>query len=566
MKKIAIKIIFLTAVFTSSFATWYSPVVFKGHAPYKFSELVPLAKNIYKTGQFNLESGKNVFLASSLIKEKGTVSTVGNKLTAKLYANVFKFTGLLEPSEMVLFSVILNSLSLVIFAFAIMRLFGLKLATLSSLIYIFLPFNWLSVYSIGSYEFAVFFTSIFSLFFLLGREKKYEIIYLFMAGVFLTLAGLCKETFFLLAPIIPVYLWFSEKKKKAAISFFVPIVMILSIFYIPSFFSQSGGNFYSNLFFADESKEKKLADYTFYGHLYPDPYIYLYEKENFLKSYTAETEKKGFVESLERKKVLANMGEAKIGAINRFALGFVLLFRHLGAFFSLEEAGGPFVFFFSVIGFVYFKKRENWLGKFSVYWVGGTLFLLSFVALVSRSHLKDFIWLIPLLAASGIFASAKAIEEKFNFSNRKNKIIVGFISVVFLYSLILANHINLGNLYDKDRAAKDEVYADLIKEANIKDSDVIALGLDSKDVILLDYLTDKSMVVLTQDTIKKLSADGRLRQVFDDFGVKYVLGYNENISARIMVGTGAVNIATNSINFNRDRVSFGKSFLMNLVR
>lgn len=566
MRKFLTQIIFLLVFFVVSFAVWYSPVVFKGYAPYKVSELIPLAKNINNTGQFSLESDKNVYLASALIEENGNISTVGNKFTARLYAYVFKFTGILGPESLTFFSIIINSLSLAVFAFIVMRLYGVKFTVLFSLVYIFLPFNWLSVYSFGTYEFAVFFMSFFSLFFVLGRKKKREFVWFVFAGIFLALAGLSKETFFLLAPIIPAYLWFSEKNRKAAIGFAVSVILMLSVFYIPSFFIKNNGNFYLNLFFADESKEKKLSDYTFYGHLYPDPYIYLYEKEVFLADYIEQTKKAGFMESLERKKVLANMGERSISIIDRFLLGLTLVFGHTAKFFSLEDIGGPFVIFFSVLGFFYFKRKEDWLGEFSIYWVGGVLFLLSFAALVSRHHLKDFVWLIPLFATSGVFVAAKAVEENFNFSGWKNRAMLGFISFAFLYGLALADHVTLGNLYDKNRALKAETYASFIKKENVADEEVIALGLDSKDAILLNYLTDRSVVILTPDTVKKLSSQGNLENVLDSFDVKYILGYEEELSAKITKYADVKNIATSSVKIKENRLSPARSFILNLVK
>src|SRR3989344_2494706 len=144
MKQTAIKSIFLAVIFLAGFSVWYSQVLFKGYAPYKMTEIMPIAKNLSQTGKFSMEDKQGIFLPSSLIKEKGEIATSGNKLSARLYATLFKVFGILSPSQLVMFSVIINSLSLVIFSFVVLSLFDFGMAGLFSAIYIFIPYNWRS--------------------------------------------------------------------------------------------------------------------------------------------------------------------------------------------------------------------------------------------------------------------------------------------------------------------------------------------------------------------------------------------------------------------------------------
>ena len=82
---------FLLLVFLAGFSVWYSPVLFKGYAPYKMTEIMPIAKNLSQTGKFSMEDRQSIFLPTSLINEKGEIATSGNKLSARLTPRCSKF-------------------------------------------------------------------------------------------------------------------------------------------------------------------------------------------------------------------------------------------------------------------------------------------------------------------------------------------------------------------------------------------------------------------------------------------------------------------------------------------
>ncbi len=380
---------------------------------------------------------------------------------------------------------------------------------------------------------------------------------MFIAGVFLALSALAREAFLLLIPVLCAYLWFS-KKRKSIISLLIPVFLILAVFYLPSFFSKDGGNAYLNLFFEENKEERQFTDFNIYGHLYPDAYVYHFERKEFLDDYREKLGRAGFLQSLQMKKVLANRGESGIGILDRFFLGTVLLAGHLSRFVSLESVGGPFVLFFAVLGLLYLKSKNNWLYKFSNWWLIGTLFLLSFAVLVSRDHLRDFNWLVPFLVALGILFLSELFEKK--------SILFFFLSFVLLYNFVLADHVVFGKIYDSSPALKMESYAQEVKNRDIQDKDVIALGLNSKEQLILNYLADKSTVVLAPDTIKKLIEDEKLAEAFEFFNVKYILGYGDDLSSRILSQAEVSNIASDSIKINPPQTSPFQSFFMGLVR
>jgi hypothetical protein len=529
-KNIFFKILFFVAIFAGSFLVWYSPVLIKGYAPYKMSELVPLAKNLHQTGLYSMEDDRNVFLAPSLIKEKGHLSTVGNKFTACLYSWLFKLTGKVwEPQNLVLFSVFLTSLSLLVFSLLVFLLFGWQVSLIFSLIYIFLPFIWSSIYSLGTYEFAFLFFSVFSLLFWLNRDKKYDWFSVFFSGIFLALAAFSRETFFLTVPLAVAYLWFF-RSKKTAVAFVVPVVILVSVFYLPSFFREGGGNYYFNMFFTQGVEKNQFRDFNFYGHLYPDPYTYHFEKEKFLGDYSNQMKQAGFLDFLRMKKVLVNMGEESANFFERLSLGVFLFAGHLSDFFSVEELAGPFALFFIVPGMFYLRNRNRELFNFSLLLILGATFLMSFAVVVSRSHLRDFNWLVALFISLGIMFFAERMK--------KRKFVVCLLLCFLLSNFLFGNYLNFKRIYGKERAVNMELYAQKIKEAGVPDNDTIAIGLDSKDQLVLNYLAGKSTVIFTPESIDKLITEGKLKEGFEFFGVKYILGYDENLSAEIIKNSG----------------------------
>ena len=80
----------------------------------------------------------------------------------------------------------------------------------------------------------------------------------------------------MMLPIIFVYL-FIKKKYKILIYTFAPVVILMSIFYLPSFFK--GGNIYKGLILKTTTDEK--FDYSLAGHLYPDYYTFRFDREDF---------------------------------------------------------------------------------------------------------------------------------------------------------------------------------------------------------------------------------------------------------------------------------------------
>lgn len=560
-QKTTSKIILILFAVLFSGAIWYSPFLFKGYSPDAINDQLVLARNLQKTGKYSMYNDRGVLLSSSEVASSGEPSTIGNRLTASLYSKIIGYTGQLDIGDFVLASVIINSLTLLLLAFLVFYLFGAKISLIFSFVYALLPTNWRTVYALGNYEFALFFLSLFFLLFFLGREKKYSQVYFIFSGAFLSLAVLAKEAFLVALPVIFVY-FLLKKKRGILIYTFTPVVIIMSVLYFPKFFG--GDNIYKGLVLKTPSEEK--LDYSLAGHLYPDYYTFRFDREDFLKRYeSAKKGEQGFIKSLMVKKAADNVGADKLSLAQRFVVGSYLLTAHVARFFSLEDIGGSFIFLLGLLGFVYLKRRDLFLRSFFVWWIVGSILLVSYGALAGRNHLMDFGFAIGLLVSLGIVYVLDILADYFNWGGKKKICLSIFIVLLFGYGILTVDHVVWGKAYDSG-ILKIHSYAEIIKQKNIPAVDVIAANIRSDESITLNVLTDQSLILFRPETMEKIIKQGKTKEVFEFFRIKHLLGYSPDLSERLAKISGAGIVSDDNVKITQPGASSGKSFLMNLIK
>lgn len=570
MKNI-IKITILGAVvFFLAISVWYSLVLFKGYAPYGVEVgTVILGRNLAQTGVYGAENDLNVLLSSNLVKNQAHISAQGNKLAALLYGEFFKIMGPLSEENLVLFSISLHALSLVIFTLTIFYLFGFKLSLIFSLIYILLPFIWQLPYHLGTYEFALLFFSFFFLFYLCGIKQKRNYIYLGISGIFFALACLSRETLLLFAPFLFIYLW-TAKQKRYLLYIFIPFIALFGCLWLPNALMTGDGGNVNLLHFTTNAPEKlKSADFSRYGHLFPDPYTYHFNKEEFLKDYQnqLDSEKIDFSTKAYLIKSASNIGIRSPGFLERIKVGLVLFSDHLLNFFSLEKIGGPFIFLLMILGIYSLRQKNKYLYVFALGWIFSTIFLLSFFILAARSHLMDFGWVIALFISLGLTTLIKILNEYFGFKQKKSIILSIIIIVMLLHHLLLINHTAWHKLFDRHRIdSLVMVYSQKIEEFNVPDESVIACPLEISHLYRLNYLNNKSLVIFRIETIEDLLDNGKLNSAFEKFEVKYILGYPDELSKKIINQTQSANITNNLSEFSQINASPNKVWLLDLIR
>jgi len=565
------------AIFILAIVIWYSPIVFKGYpAILTAADGLVRAKNFALTGQYATENKLNVVLSTDLIKTQAQESNYGNKLGTIIYSYAIKIFHPETNNQVVLLNCFILALALLFFSLTIYYLFDFKTTLLFALIYIFLPFNWLLPQTLVGYEFALLFLSLFFLFFSLGTNKftslREEIkinfwpngFYLILSGIFLILSCLAREAFFLILPILFVFLLFI-KFKKQLLYIFIPAIIIFCLAWLPDFLTNK--NTYLLFFTTKTANELKGSDYSYYAHIFPDPYNYHFannqviaEKQNF--------ENADIMAKLGREKVLANMGQGSINLWQRLILGTTLSARHIARFFSLTEIGGPIIFCFLLLGMMALKKQKNYWFSFIISLFFSSIFLLAYINLAGRNHLMDWGILIALLVSFGIIYLTEIFSNEFKLSNKKKNLLILFLTLIIVYNLILVGHIMFGSIYDKNSTPRINYYAEKIKSANFKPTDIIALPLGADEIYDLNFLTNKSLIVFKEKTIEDLLTTKNLSRAFKEFKINYVLGYNEELSEKIIQTVpevkllGTDNIPREQINPNKNN----KNWFLNLVK
>ena len=557
LKKTLIAVIFALAVFCLSFSVWASPILFKGPI-HQGSEGIILARNLAQTGSYAIENELNVLLSPHLVKEEGQLYVSGNKLTPLLYAKIFKMAGNLTESQLTFLALTLHSLALMFFALLILYLFGFKASLIFSLIYILFPFNWQLTNALTGYEFALLFFSLFFLLYFLGLNQKYAYLYLAPAGLFLALACLAKEALLVFLPFFFFYLW-RKNPKRYLIYVFLPFLILFGLIWTP--------NAYLLLLTEQTPKEIKATDFGRYGHFFPDPYTYHFQKEEFLENYQKQLTDPQTSPLVKANllKTASNLGLDTPSIPERLKIGVILLLGHLARFLSLEEIGGPFIFLLMLLGAYILKKKNKYLFGFSLGWIFSALFLFSFVVLVSRRHLMDFNWILALLTALGIAGVVKIIGQYFN--QEKSAILFSVLLLAVCYHLVLVNHVTWNRIYDSnwETSLKMQAYSREINKFEIADQEVIAVP-DDVDRFRLNYLNGKSLVVFRKETLKNLLNKDQLSPAFEMFGVKYILGYSPNLSKEVEARTGVTAIADNSIKIPQIETTPAKVWFLNLVK
>jgi len=588
--------IYLLVAFLIVVAIWYTPIVFKGYpAVAPAGEEIVLGRNFAQSGVLGMENKLNVVVAPDKLNEaQGTA--LGNKFTAYSYALIFKIFGWQSWDRLTLMAVLLYALGTIFFTLTVYHLFGLRAAVLFPLVYALLPFMGETVQFLGIYEFALFYFAVFTFLYFWGRDQKYKLPYLILAGIFLALACLAREAMFVFLPIFFFWLLFKKinfkesfgltwrrkwsflwqaiitgykENRKELLTVFIPVAIFLIIFWLPSFFGVGGSNDYLRLFVASNNVSTKWSEFTFYGHIYPDPYTFHFNAGSVRTQLEKDltNNNSGFFYIIDRLKVAKNMGIKGLNILNYFIVGTSNLAGHISKFFAIEFIGGPIIFLLMLVGFWQLKRQNRELYYFFAVCLIATVLILSYVVLALRSHMMDFGWIIAAVVSIGAVSGQALIARYYKVGKYSNVIFLFFIGAI-LYSLVLAGHVYWGRSYDNSANPAIRYIAEKTssQKPEIKSGDIIAVGNINLHPFL-NYLTGKSVVLFTPKTVAKLIEKNKLQWAFDQFGIKYIAGFSRETSDEIIKNSQVKNIADwpNSDQI-QSPVSFTKSWILNIIK
>ena len=524
MKKNVVLIIIILFLF--SLVAHYYPVYKKGYSFNPMGGDLTMARNVALTGGYKIESEKNVILSSVKVKDEGISSNSGNRLNPFVYGQIFKVFGFNQDLPLYV-ALVVWALAGVILFLIVLKLFNLQVAIIFGLVDIFIPVLTQGSLMPGFYEWPVLFFSLglFSYFWpSFSKERnKNNWLNLVLASLLFGLAALAKNSFVVSFVPIAVYeLWQSRSLKKAIV-FILPFILVFGGYLMSGYLTGL-----PNAYLSSED-----TDFGRYGHLFPDPYTYHYENEEYIESiigtsvvgYTWFLLKYGYPVSLKDK---------------------LLRYWHTIRFYPKEFSklivlGGPLVILFLIVGLVYLYRKRKSLFKFFVVWGLLWYLLLIYFKSANWDHFLEIRFLLTLLVALGVswlidFVLGLSWENKIKYTG------LGIISLALLFHLGQANKWMLYEEYKGSNTKTIREMALVVNQRSLdKENEIVAVD-GHPTVQSLNYYTDVSIVYFDSETIKKLLNQGKLSWAFEQFGVTKIAGFSPDLGQRISEETGLENI------------------------
>ena len=556
------KAILLVVIFISAVGIWYSPVLFKGRPAAIVRTNQLLARNISEYNVFSFESEKFVTLNTSRIKDEGAPSSDGQKLLPTISAKIYTYLGPLSDNQSALLAIVVSALTLVFFAALVLQIFGPVETIVFSLAYLLIPTLWLTSMEAGFYEYSLFFLSI-GLFLFFGKLKWKPIILYISTGIFLALAISSRTAIALIMPTLLLWMWFYNKKSilPVFISFTATLIALSLMF--QAIFGTSTNSYLALV----GVKIEEHRDFWHIGHLYTDPYTYLYEKEDFLEMKRTEMNQGG-MSALDTTQYLSNIESERVPFSSRFILNMSLLTGHLSKMVALEVVGGAFIFLLFLLGIKPLYEKDKKLTHFLLLWIVTTILLCSFVVLVQRNHIMDFGFAYALFTSLGVIYLAKLLSQNITIRNKTIPKIywVLFLTLITSYHLLTSAHAAFARIWDQDSYRLLQRQTQALKNANLSTQDIVATPARVYQQHTLAYRTDTSMINFNENTIIKLLKENKLAFAFSEFEVTHTIGFNDLLNEQIASSTNVTIISTEDITLPEQERSRIKEWIMSLIR
>ncbi|MFH1456762.1 MAG: hypothetical protein ABIF17_01455 [Patescibacteria group bacterium] len=506
MKKNIKILIIVFILFIVSMAVHYYPVYKKGYSFGIYANNLILARNFAETGEFKIESSENIILSSDLVKDKGIEYNPGNELTYMIYGYVFKYFGFNENMPLY-FSIILWALSGTILFFLIKKLFNLKVAVIFGVVDIFLPVLLQGVLLAGFYEWAILFFSIGLWFFFANKKVTLNLIF---AGFFLGLSILCRNAFAVSALVLVFFEFYRHKNIKQLLYLILPVILVAGLFF--------GNN--------NDYLAKQDLNFSNYGHLYPDPYTFHYEKDEYLQSIA------GSSNSLFSEYLL-KYGQ-KVSLQNQVIMYLDSIRFYPKEFIKLIVSGGPLIVLLMFLGLLYLFRDNKKMFKLFIFWIAVWYVILVILKTNNWDHFIELRFLIVLLVALGVYYLFDFIF-KLSIKNNFKYVILILISGCVILHFIDCDKWMLHEEYNTSNMEAVTNFVQIIKKQNLTNQDVIALDYHPGVAFALNYYTNKNFVYFHPETIKKLLAENKLQFAFEKFGVTHIIGFDDNLISQVQL-------------------------------
>ena len=486
----------------------YIPYIYKNGSPWQEYSNLTLARNYAQTGKFSLEDSKNRFLTTALLPENGQIANLGNTFTPVIYAGIFKIFGF-NFDLPVKITVILFALSSALIFLLIFRLFGLWPAIFAGALDLFLSLTWLGSLTPGFYEWSVVFFIIGCLFYF--YYQKAGNFTLVIVGVFIALAFISRNAFIVSLPALLLYDFFKFKSPWRIALMILPIILCFMLWEMPGWLSPAQFNTY----LSDQD-----TSFGRYGHFFNDPYVYLYDRENFVKE-NANTDNPGTNDFLIKYNYPVSFKARLIVYLESIRF-------YAEETFNLVNFGGAFIVLFVIIGLCYLFLLDRSLAYYFIYWLIIWFCLLVYLRTNNWDHFLEIRWPLLTLASLGITATVNQLKT-LNLIYLKKYLSVLVVLILIINGVFDAKWM-FHEEYTTGNLSRINDLVTLVKQNNPDKNQVMAVSDSTVILNGLHYLTDQTLIFFHPATVSKLIEENKLAEAFSKFDVKYAIGFSPEVS------------------------------------
>lgn len=455
--------------------------------------------------------------------ETGKMPSGDGRLHTLLLAFVYPWMSWSNLSGWVLVSAILFALSLMAWWWAVIRLFDKRIAWASTVIIALLPLYWLEVYYVRGYTLGMLllFLSFVTFVWMVPYSRVLALIF---SGVFFGWAIASKDAFITFLPwYVLAYLWlYRSCWKKACVGCVLFLVFTLLAYSAPALpqtlKSTEGLSERVTMLFPFLQRSQVPS-----GHFYPDRYTEDFEKEIFETQLEEDLPTMPFLERMRTQKYALRFGIGDT-VLAQLSNSVWLLLNQLPYLVHQDTAGGLFLWLFIIPGgIVLYRQRRDLFWMMTGLIVSMEL-LIRFILHFQRMHLMNVAWVLALVAGIGIVD----VVERLWKEKKGQQVFLVIVCFITMGQLLQTNRKQLARLYQHSDVPWILAQSKVLK--NIPEESMTAHPLGNQPF----FLADRAYIGFRPETLDRLLRDGKLRTVFTHYGVTHVMGFESDLTNRIV--------------------------------
>ncbi|OGJ55148.1 hypothetical protein A3D11_03700 [Candidatus Peribacteria bacterium RIFCSPHIGHO2_02_FULL_49_16] len=507
---------------------WLLPALLAG-MPYDIPPLLAV-RNFAATGMFSMTDALGRFLTPEMLLDLGVPYANDSRLSIALFGVFARWVPFSSILGWTFLPALVLAFALVFLWLTAYKAFSPKTAWIAIILFALMPMYWREAVWLNHYQFAFLFLFASFAVYALLREKN-EWIALISSGLLFGACIASKDVFLIFLPwFIGMYAWHHRVQWKQAL----PKAFIYSLCAGIMYLAPYAGDIRDLGYPVNQNLARiwpgnnEIQD-AFYLHLYPDPYTYFFDRERFDAAFLERMADMSPLERMQIQKIRINFDVGHPGVFEKLLTGGWLFFGSIPSYFLQETLGGAFLWLFILPGIICVWKKNRFL---AISLLGIPVFtetVIRFVFYFARDHLMDTGWIFALFAAVGIgwFAEEITRGRKRWITHAASILAIFFVSL----QLVQANRVRFAKAYARPLIADTLALSDSLLQ--LPADSVVAFPLPPIRLEQIGTIGNRSVVLFAEETVERLVAEKKLRDVFEKYGVTHAARYSDILSVTV---------------------------------